>query len=173
GLTFTLKAAASSGKIESGGDSLAAVFIQVPFATAFTVTAKAEVKTFGGNQSGFGLMVRDDMYLDEKTAVSSNYVTAGGYGTSTGVPMGFARNNGSLVVGTRVNVAAGDMFDLSLARLSQSITANTGSYNYSAESDFDLAVSDSDYVYVCLWVTRGSEVTFSNITFASTDWVQA
>ncbi|MDE7306024.1 MAG: hypothetical protein K2N33_01400 [Clostridia bacterium] len=174
GLSFTLKAESGKGKIESGGDSIAAVFIQVPFKTAFSVTVTANVTSYGGNQAGFGLMVRDDIYIDANETVNSNYVTAGCRGTSTNAVMCYERNNSSLTDSTnKVEYpTAGDTFNLSLARSSQSITANMNDYAYSAVSDFDLAVSDSDYVYICLWVAR-AEVTFSNITFASSEWTQA
>lgn len=39
-------------------------------------------------------MVRDDIYIDSTEVVSSNYVTAGCYGTSTKAVMGYARNGG-------------------------------------------------------------------------------
>ncbi len=175
GLTFTVKETTSKGKIESSNDSIAAVFIQVPFKTAFSVSATAKVVSYGGNQAGFGLMVRDDIYIDSTEVVSSNYVTAGCYGTSTKAVMGYARNGGSLVASSnKVDYpVANSEYTLSLARSSQSITAKIGNYSYSAVSDFDLAVSDSEYVYICLWATRGTEVTFGNIYFTSNEWVSA
>ena len=50
GLTFTVKETTSKGKIESSNDSIAAVFIQVPFKTAFSVSATAKVVSYGGNR---------------------------------------------------------------------------------------------------------------------------
>ena len=175
GLTFMVKETTNKGKVESTNDSIAAVFIQVPFKTAFSVSVTAKVVSFGGNQAGFGLMVRDDIYIDSTEVVSSNYVTAGCYGTSTKAVMGYARNGGSLAASSnKVDYpAANSEYLLTLARSSQSITAKIGNYSYSAVSDFDLAVSDSEYVYVCLWATRGTEVTFSNISFTSNEWVNA
>jgi len=175
GLTFTVKETTSKVKVESTNDSIAAVFIQVPFKTAFSVSVTAKVVSFGGNQAGFGLMVRDDIYIDSTEVVSSNYVTAGCYGTSTKAVMGYARNGGPLAASSnKVDYpAANSEYLLTLARSSQSITAKIGNYSYSAVSDFDLAVSDSEYVYVCLWATRGTEVTFSNISFTSNEWVNA
>ena len=175
GLTFTVKETTSKGKIESSNDSIAAVFIQVPFKTAFSVSATAKVVSYGGNQAGFGLMVRDDIYIGSTEVVSSNYVTAGCYGTSTKAVMGYARNGGSLAASSnKVDYpAANSEYLLTLARSSQSITAKIGNYSYSAVSDFDLAVSDSEYVYVCLWATRGTEVKFSNISFTSNEWANA
>ena len=58
-----------------------AVFIQVAFKTAFSVSATAKVVSYGGNQAGFGLMGRDDFYIDSTEVVSSNYVTAGCFGS--------------------------------------------------------------------------------------------
>ena len=89
--------------------------------------------------------------------------------------MGYARNGGSLAASSnKVDYpAANSEYLLTLARSSQSITAKIGNYSYSAVSDFDLAVSDSEYVYVCLWATRGTEVKFSNISFTSNEWANA
>ena len=175
GLTFMVKETTNKGKVESTNDSIAAVFIQVPFKTAFSVSVTAKVVSFGGNQAGVGLRVRDDIYIDSTEVVSSNYVTAGCYGTSTKAVMGYARNGGSLAASSnKVDYpAANSEYLLTLARSSQSITAKIGNYSYSAVSDFDLAVSDSEYVYVCLWATRGTEVTLSNISFTSNEWVNA
>ena len=178
GVTFTLKAENNS-KIQSGDDSFGAVFIQVPFKTALTVTADATVKSVGTNQSGFGLMIRDDITIDLNESTNSNYVSAGYYLYNSGASasMGYARNAGALQNGTNAATLpkANDVFALSLARTSQSITATTKmngtSYTYNAVKDFDLAASDSEYVYICLWVARGVEVTFSNITFESGEWV--
>lgn len=173
GTTFKITAASGKGKIESGGDILAAVFIQLPLKTAFTMTATATVESYGGNQAGFGIMLRDDIYIDYDQTVNSNYVTAGCYGTSAGAVMGFVRNGGTLAGGSKNSSMGAGTYELSLARTSQSVTAKIGTYTYNAESDFDFAVSDGEYVYLCLWVTRGTTVTFSNIKFATSEWQQA
>lgn len=176
GATFTISVTAGKGKVASGEDQMAAVFIQVPWATAFTVTADVAVTEYGGSQSGFGLMVRDDIAVGKVETIATNYITAGVYGTSSGSPMGFCRNNGTLAKsGTKApnDSLAGNTYSLSLARTSQSVTANFGTNSYSAVSDFDLAASDSEYVYICLWATRGANVTFSNIHFTSGEWQSA
>lgn len=175
GVTFTLSADATKGKIASSADMLVAVFIQVPFKTAFTVSADVKVNSYGGNQAGFGIMLRDDIVIDATDReIASNYVNAGVYSSSSKNNKNYLRNGGALTTsGKGVDIAADSSFTLAIARTSQSIAATMDNDTFNAVSDFDLAVSDSEYVYVCLWTTRGSSVTYSNIKFASSEWVDA
>ncbi len=176
--SFRISAADGKGKIASDNDMLAAVFIQVPFDTAFTVTAKANVEKYGGNQAGFGIMIRDDIHIDFAETVSSNYVNAGLRGDSKTNYYGYCRNGGALSNSQQKGEAPVGEYNLTLSRTSQSISvqinnATIGNKTYAAESDFDLAVADSRYVYICLWATRGTTVTYSDITFTSGVWQQA
>ncbi len=178
GVTFTVNADSGKGKIQSGDDSLVAVFIQIPFETAFSVSATATLNTFSGvNQSGFGMMLRDDIAVDKLTTMKGNYINAGcivsSNGTNKNVYAG--RLNGTqFFSGTKQEFATATPYNLSIARTSQSVTATVGANAaYSAVKDFDLGASDSKFVYLCLWATRGTNVTFSNITFASSEWTQA
>ncbi len=178
GLTFTVSAAAGKGKIQGGDDSLVAVFMQVPFETAFTVSATAKLSAFTNtnNQTGFGIMIRDDISIDSLSTAKSNYLNAGCIVTNSGANRNVysVRKNGSLFHSGAQDFELNTDYALSVTRTSQSIAATVGSNPaYSAEKDFDLGASDSKYVYICLWATRGTTVTFSNISFATGVWEQA
>ena len=174
GTTFTITADAGKGKIASDGDILAAVFIQLPKETAFTMTATANVETWGGSQSGFGIMLRDDIHIDKSMSVTSNYLSAGCYGSKSGANVNYWRMDGGL---NKASTSSADMVgshSLSLTRLSQNSTLKFDSYTHKMEEEtYSIDVSDGEYVYLCLWATRGISVTFSNITFATTGWEQA
>lgn len=180
GVTFTVNADAGKGKIQSGDDSLVGIFIQIPFATAFTVTADVTLETFGSsnNQSGFGMMLRDDIMVDSLNTAKSNYVNTGCIVTNKGADANVysGRLNGTLFTsGVKDSgITTGTKYSLSIARTSQSVVATfNDKAPYSAVKDFDLGASDNKYVYVCLWVVRGTKASFSNITFASGEWVNA
>ena len=174
GVTFTVSETTGKSKIESGGDSIGAVFIQIPFAAAFEAEVKATVVNYSGNQAGFGLMLRDDIYIDNApNPVGSNYVNAGVRGTKLYNTWCYCRNGGALKDSSnRGEVPAGD-YTLKISRTSQSVTAFMNDKQYSAVSDFDLAASDPGYVYLCLWVARNTTVTFSGFKFTSGTWQQA
>ena len=179
GVTFTINADSGKGKIQKDDDSLVAVFIQIPFETAFTVSATATLNTFTNtnNQTGFGMMIRDDITVDQAVTMKGNYVNAGCIVSNSGADRNVyaGRLNGTqFFSGTKQDFNTATQYSLTIARTSQSIMATVGdNAAYSAVKDFDLGASDSKYVYLCLWATRGTNVTFSNITFASSEWVQA
>lgn len=180
GVTFTVNADSGKGKIQSGDDNLVGVFIQIPFATAFTVTADVTLETFNSstNQSGFGMMLRDDIMIDSMSIAKSNYVNTGCIVSNSGNDANIyaGRLNGTqFTSGIKdSSITTGTPYALSIARTSQSIVARFGEKEaYSAVKDFDLGASDTKYVYLCLWVIRGTKATFSNITFTSGEWTQA
>lgn len=177
GTTFTITATSGKGKIESKQDILAAVFIQLPLETAFTMTAKANVSGVTGKQSGYGIMIRDDIYIDDFTStVNSGYLNAGCYTTDTQGYVLHWRVKSALGKAHTVDGLSGinGEHNLSITRLSQNTTLNFDDKSHKMlEDQYNLDLSDNKFVYVCLWATRGISVTFSNITFATTVWEQA
>ncbi len=176
GVTFTITVDSGKGKIESGQDIMAAVFIQVPMETAFTMTATADVSGISGKQSGYGIMVRDDIYVGDYTStVNSNYLNAGCYTTDSasytlywriGTKLGYSEN---LALSN-----ANGSHELSIKRLSQNTLLGYDDYSKKLlENEYNLDLRDNQYVYVCLWATRGMSVTYSNITFETDEWEQA
>ena len=177
GITFTITADKDKGKIESKQDILAAVFIQVPMKTAFKITATANVSGLSGKQSGYGIMVRDDIYIDDFTStVASNYLNAGCYTTDTSAYVLHWRINSALGKSKTVDglTNVNGSHNLAVTRLSQNTTLEFDSYNHKMlEDTYNLDLSDGDYVYICLWATRGMSVTYSNIKFETLEWEQA
>ena len=90
---FHIQVKKNKGKIGASADGVAMFYYKVPVKSKFTITANATVNSFDLNdQVSFGLMARDDMYIDEnRTDVLGDYVaagplklaTAGGVGTAS------------------------------------------------------------------------------------------
>ena len=92
----------NAGKIMRKSDGIAMYFTRIPAGTSFDLSAEVEIESFNtagspATASGFGLMVRDDMYIDEQNgSIMGDYV-AGGVLFNDLYPTGastFARKSG-------------------------------------------------------------------------------
>ena len=174
GGVFTVTAADKSGKIvgdEStpGGDGFAAAFMQISAFKNFIATAKATViNSTVGNQSAFGLMVRDDIYIDTRNdALNSTYLAAGIIDNKTAI---FSRENKLLhKENNPVTVTGGAEYGLKIQRVGQKIylTVTGGAQTFTKEySDLQIGLKsvDTENMYICLFATRGMTVQFSNVS---------
>ncbi|MDE7181553.1 MAG: hypothetical protein K2O41_00790 [Clostridia bacterium] len=180
--TYTVgNAGNSNGKFEGSGDGFGAIFTQIDKTKNFTASATVTVKTVGTsnpNQSGFGLMLRDDIYIDGEPAgaytgkevVATNYVTAGVFGDGNSAL--FSRENGALKkTSNTTTVAAGSAYEVSIERIGQTVNVSfsDGTHNYTQTfTDFDFVAADNDYMYLCLFANRGLVVEFTNVQFEIT-----
>ena len=147
------------GKIAASVDGLAMYYYKVPVGSTFTLTATARINDFALNdQVSFGLMARDEMYVDEyKTGVLGDYVAAAPLKlTKTGqVWNSFARKSGVLTQGgTMVNeMTKGDTVELKLESNSDGYATTIGNeQTITGGFDFPLTAIDSEYVYMeCLF----------------------
>lgn len=163
----------SKGKISSAADGIVMYYYQLPSDKPFTLTAKAHVNDINASstnpqQGGFGLMARDDMYIDEgkdtKVSLASNYVTAGCLGDGSGV--NFARKEGSLVKNGGLSLAnpltVGGDYTLSIVR------STDGNYACSIDGvsqtyDYSIDTIDTQYTYIGMFCARNMDVTYSDI----------
>ena len=166
GQNITLGVANNRGKIASTVDGLMMYYVQLPAGTNFTLTAKATVnKLAKNNQVSFGLMARDEMYVD--TSISDpmgDYVAVGT--RNQGAVNCFGRKSGALYDGPAATVkyGVGDTVDLKLVGTADGFTLTYGD-NETASAGFDYALTavDSDYIYVGFYVARNANVTFSDV----------
>ena len=166
GQNITLGVANNRGKIASTVDGLMMYYVQLPAGTNFTLTAKATVnKLAKNNQVSFGLMARDEMYVD--TSISDpmgDYVAVGT--RNQGAVNCFGRKSGALYDGSAATVkyGVGDTVDLKLVGTADGFTLTYGD-NETASAGFDYALTavDSDYIYVGFYVARNANVTFSDV----------
>lgn len=169
-------ASSNKGKFSSSTDGFAFVFRQVEADRNFSITVTATIISApsGVNQAGFGLMLRDDVYINENAAnksIASNYVTAGVLGGSSGSTVLFSRENSSLDKGdafANATFAAGDTFTMTIERIGQAVTVTVvyGEYTYTQTYyDFDFLAQDSQYMYVGMFSTRGTIVEYTDVVY--------
>jgi hypothetical protein len=160
----------NAGKIASTADGIAMYYYKVPSSSTFTLTATMTINSFASNdQVSFGLMARDEIYVDENHSETiGDYVAAGPLKlTKSGSQWNcFARKSGVLTQGGTLSkdVAAGDVVDLKIESNSDGYACTYGTETaITGGFDFKLTTIDSDYVYVGMFVSRNADVTFSNI----------
>lgn len=160
----------NKGKIASTVDGLAMYYYKVPANSTFALTAKAKINKFDLNdQVSFGLMARDEMYIDyNTTAALGDYVVAAPLRlTKTGsVWNSFARKSGVLTQGgTCTNsISAGDTVNLRIQSNSDGYACTFGNEStITGGFDFKLTSIDSDYVYVGMFVARNADITYKDI----------
>lgn len=160
----------NKGKIANTTDGIIMYYYKVPAGRDFTLTANVTVNSYDiNNQVSFGLMARDDMYLDYYTKDTlGDYVTAGPLklATAGGVWNCFARKGGVLTQGgTCVNeIKAGDTYALKIQSNSDGYACTFGKEEtITGGFDFKLTSIDSEYVYVGMYVARNADVTFSDV----------
>lgn len=167
----------NTGKFQSNDakgeyfDGFGAAFMQVGADRNFTLSVTATIKTYNtasiNGQSGFGIMVRDDIYLDlNEPSLNTNYASAGIL--SNKGELFFGRENQKLVKeSANLACAVGSIYNMSIVKENQTIVVTIGSKSYTW-TDLDLVSVDNDYVYICLFANRGIIAEFSDIQYQDT-----
>lgn len=173
--SMTLSVSGNKGKIASTSDGLMFYYIQLPAGTKFTLTANATINDPNPNvkQVAFGLMARDDLYIDEYVSETmGDYVSAGPYTANSINYNCFGRKNGAIYNPLEAETVynTGDTVALSLTGTSDGFTLKYGD-NPTASAGFDYALTavDPDYIYVGFYVARNANITFSDVTLTLND----
>lgn len=176
------------GVLNSQKDSFVMYFQQISKNDSFTLEATVTIDEIMANntklnQSGCGLMVRDDMYIDQYvTGLNSHYAATGFYGTPFNAEPytyhAWARKSENMQSSDRlgkekVTVSNGDYINVKIVKNDSSIktyykTMNSSDYVLGGDYDTDITLTavDTEYVYAGLFVTGGLQVTFSNISLS-------
>ncbi len=163
---ITLHVTGNNGKIAGGSDGLMLYYTQLPAGTSFTLTAKAKINNFDtNNQVSFGLMARDDLYIDTRIAETmGDYVAAGI--KNQGKKINYGRKSSSIVDTTpdkEESINAGTEVELKLSGTADGFTLTYDGQTNSAGFDYPLTGVDSEYIYVGFFVVRNCNITFSDI----------
>ena len=160
----------SAGKIAQASDGIGMYYQAVPADRNFTLSADVTINRLNNtNQNSFGLMVRDDVYLDTVlNDTMGDYVAAGPLMSASSQPWNcFARKNGQLISGgTATKVYnEGETVHMEIRKSSDGYTCIFGDNPpVSAGFDFPLSTLDSSNVYAGMFIARGADVTFRNIS---------
>ena len=160
----------NKGKIASTADGIAMYYYKVPANSKFKLTAKAKINKLDLNdQVSFGLMARDEMYIDyNSTDTLGDYVAAAPLKlSSTGSVWNcFARKSGILTQGeTCTNkISEGDTVNLCIESNSDGYACTFGNETtVTGGFDFKLTSIDPEYVYVGMFAARNADITYSDI----------
>lgn len=158
------------GKISAVTDGIAMYYKKVDITQNFRLSAKVRVnKIFSNDQVSFGLMVRDDCYIDEcMPDILGDYVAAAPLCiTRRENTVGtFARKSGKLVEGpvTGFAIEEGTEYSLVLSSSQDGYMAQFGDGpEVTGGYDFKLTAIDPAHVYVGMFAARNVDVTFYDI----------
>lgn len=159
----------SVGKIAAAADGIQFYFQKLPIDKDFTLKAKAKIISVAkNNQVSFGIMVRDDVYIDRyDNSISTNYVAAGPLKIANGeeYSSSWQRLDGTLKethnAGQPVP-AAGQTVDISITKKGNVYTTKYG--KDTAEYTVDLKEVDAKNIYVGLFTVRCANIEFSDIS---------
>ena len=160
----------NDGKISAVTDGIAMYYKKIPVNVNFTLKAKMTINDyFYNNQVSFGLMVRDDMYIDKVTPdILGDYVAAAPLLlTHENAPANcFARKSGKLVYGgtcTR-GYKPGETVKVQIESTSDGYACTFGDETtITGGFDFKLTALDPENVYLCMFAARNADVTFSDV----------
>jgi hypothetical protein len=169
-------AGSTKGKFADKTEGFAFLFTRVDADKNFKISVSAKIlNTASTKQAGFGLMIRDDVYLPVKnSAIISNYLTAGLLCSDSSMTALFNRENGKLTKGSDFGnglYAVDDVYSLSIERVGQSVTVTVSFGGITATEtyyDFDLFAIDGEFMYVGMFANRGTVVEFSDLSFEIT-----
>lgn len=160
----------NSGKIAAVSDGIAMYYTKIPAGRDFELTAKAVINDyFLNDQVSFGLMVRDDMYIDKVTPdILGDYVAAAPLLLTHGAGSVncFARKSGVLTYGGECTrkYESGETVDLKIESTSDGYACKfADEETITGGFDFKLTSIDPENVYAGVFVSRNADVTFYDI----------
>lgn len=175
--SVTLQDRGNNTRVNTSADSFVMYFQQVNINASFTLTCTMTIDeiTTPSNNAACGIMVRDDMYVDQYIAGNvGSYLACG----NLGVPFTSGGQTYSYRAFTRLNETLGkEKGDkiTDICEQGESVTLkivkvdSTYSLYYNDQkttANYDLALSgiDSQYIYVGMFISGTIKVSFSNIS---------
>lgn len=165
------------GKISFSSDGLAFLFKQIDIHCNFKASVKATIlKTAHTKQAGFGFMLRDDCYINQKAPselIASNSLSAGFLCKDSAMGILLKKEGTEMETPYIVDefYQENEECKLEVIRLGQSITVTVFYQNQEYSKtyfDFDLMAMDQNYMYLGMFATRGTLVEFYDVEFEYT-----
>lgn len=167
------------GALCSTNDGICGMFKQISIKNNFIIEVDATIEKVSYiDQAGFGIMLRDDLYLNQKTPkeiITSNYIVSGVITDAKSYIVNYKRES-TTEISRSSNIVhhpyqENDTFKLSLERMGQRVVARASGADFVYENeylDFDFQAHDFNYMYLGLFSTKGTIVKYSNIKFKIT-----
>ncbi len=163
--TFVVDCKSTNGKF-SDTEGIAAIFMPIDANKDFTAEVTATVVPGSGissTQSSFGLMLRDDIYIDEQNkSIKSNYISAG---VLNGNAIFSMKDETRTLNSDAMSISAAT-YTLKIEKSGNSVTATViqgGKTVTKTFTNISLTSSDPSQVYLCLYAIRSIKVTFTDV----------
>ena len=163
------------GKISLNSEGYAMVSKQVLSNRNFTVSVDAKIIEINNDvEQGFGLGLRDDLYLGQKITdktIKSNYVAASLITNKSQTLSNHSRVNGVLEICQNIisdTLKIDDLASFKITKLGQVVEVETTYKNKTYKNtytDFDFTKIDKDYVYITMFAAKSIKVEFSDFNF--------
>ncbi|MBQ0050983.1 MAG: hypothetical protein KBT11_02840 [Treponema sp.] len=159
----------SAGKIANAQDGIAFCFQKVDGGKDFTFSATAKVLNVGkNNQVAFGLMARDDVYIDKfDNTIGTDYVAVGGFKfASDPIHTSWTRQSGTIAstAASKQSIAKDTTVKLTMSKKGEVYTVQCGS---DPAVEYKAGLDDVDFnnIYVGFFTSRCAYVEFTDIKF--------
>lgn len=164
----------NKGKIASSEDGLVMYFQEIDSDQDFTLTANAHINSYDENssQTGFGLMLRDDIILNQQCIINSPYIAVGNVAQSSKNIAVFRRLSDTTLERSAINSETiNSDIELKLSRTNGVISAQFGDNDPITFNDSlcDLTKVCANKDYVGMFVTRNADISFNNIKLTLQD----
>lgn len=171
---FLVGTKGSFGKFNASFDGFAFAFTKIKKTLNFRLSAHVTFDyVLSVRQTGVGLMLRGDSYLNQEVkneSYSTNFIAAGLITTDASTYVNFSRPSPT-EINKEMNVYndfynQNDELDIIIDRLGQVVTVKTtyrGKEYVTKYIDFDYLAMDPEYVYVGMFATKQTIARFSNV----------
>ncbi|MGN1024127.1 MAG: GDSL-type esterase/lipase family protein [Lachnospiraceae bacterium] len=165
----------NNGKIEQSSDGIAMYFVRIPAGRSFSLSGRVRLESFetagfAAVPAGFGVMARDEIYLNEENGSLLGDYVAGGIAFRPGVENGsntFARRDGRLRFGggeLERLPRIGEEWEMEVFTTGDGYGARVGKHSpVLAGYDFALTRIDPDFVYIGFFAARTIRITVRDI----------
>ncbi len=157
------------GKVSAFSTTIAYLFTQIPLNKNAKACATIKILNVQKvKQAAFGLMIRDDCYIDQKEStkqINSNFISAGMITTENTSKIFYYEKDSDLIIEkNEINkiYEHGEIIKAEILRLGQRITLKLIYDNKTYEKhyfDYDLKIIDNKYYYLGLFATNGTVIS--------------
>ena len=166
----------NTGKISTSSDGIAMYYKKIDANKKFALSTKIKINDyFLNDEVSFGLIVRDDMYIDKQAAdILGDYVAAAPLKLTHKDKAWncFARKSGVLINGgiCKRKYDIGDILDIKIESSNDGYACTFGDEaTITGGFDFRLTSIDAEHVYAGMFVARNADITFMNTSLKYID----
>ncbi len=168
--SVTIKVSNNKGKIAGGSDGIAYYYQELGREDNFELSARVNIEAYASNnQVSLGLMVRDEVLVNESDSkMNGDYIAAGPLGLAGEAHYTFNRREGTLSREGRftINPMPGTSLDIKIKKAGNTYKLSVGDEEPVVIDNFNF---EGDKLYAGLYAVRNASVTFEDIQLVVAD----